>query len=76
MSNTGEVTILSCWQYGQQHTPFPVGVVFNGHTNVHLMEDDFVIKKCVAFAQGMNGVQAEDISLQSHSREDWELKQY
>lgn len=48
------------------------------------MEEDFVIsiivqdffKKIVAFAQWMNGVQAEDISLQSHRREDWELKQH
>lgn len=55
MSNTGEVTILSCWQYGQTHSPFPLGVVFIWHTNVHLMEEDFVIKKIVAFAQGMNG---------------------
>lgn len=39
------------------------------------MDEDFVIKEIVAVAQGMNGVQAKDISLQSHSRGDWGLKQ-
>lgn len=43
---------------------------------INIIVTDFLIKSVVAFAQWMNGVQAEDISLQSHRREDWELKQH
>lgn len=37
---------------------------------INIIVTDFLIKKVVAFAQRMNGGQAEDTSLQSHRRED------